>query len=145
MEGVILQHILMIDIWGISSKNGLRWIPQDFADDKWTLVQVMACCCQATSHYMNYCWQSSEGQWFKEIQDIKGLIADEYPVTDFVEEQYDGMYMLKKKDEDLFGGLGRQKSAKKNKREKRKTSVSSLCSLSSNCCCCNIGNNLIQC
>ena len=29
---------------------------QDVADDKWTLVQMMAKCCQATIHYLNYRW-----------------------------------------------------------------------------------------
>ena len=31
----------------------LRWTPQDLIDDKSTLVQVMAWCRQATSHYLN--------------------------------------------------------------------------------------------
>ena len=30
--------------------------PQDFVDDKSTSVQVMACCRQATSHYLSQCW-----------------------------------------------------------------------------------------
>ena len=37
---IILQHILTIDILGISIEIGLRW-PKDFTDDKSTLVQVM--------------------------------------------------------------------------------------------------------
>ena len=31
----------------------------DLADSKSTLVQAMAWCCQATSHYLNQCWPSS--------------------------------------------------------------------------------------
>ena len=31
-------------------------IPLDLLDDKSPLVQVMAWCCQATSHYLNQCW-----------------------------------------------------------------------------------------
>ena len=31
-------------------------MPQDFTDDKSTFVQVMAWCCQATSHYLSQCW-----------------------------------------------------------------------------------------
>ena len=31
-------------------------MPQDLTDDKSTLIQVMAWCRQATSHYMNQCW-----------------------------------------------------------------------------------------
>ena len=33
-----------------------RWMPLDFTDDKSTLVQVMAWCRQATSHYLSQCW-----------------------------------------------------------------------------------------
>ena len=31
-------------------------MPQDLTDDKSTLVQVMAWCCQATNNYLNQCW-----------------------------------------------------------------------------------------
>ena len=34
-------------------------MPQDLTDDKSTLVQVMALCRQATSHYLNQCWHRS--------------------------------------------------------------------------------------
>ena len=34
-------------------------MPQDLPDDKSTLVQVMAWCRQATSHYLNQCWPRS--------------------------------------------------------------------------------------
>ena len=34
-------------------------MPLDLADDKSTLVQVMAWCRQATSHYLNQCWPRS--------------------------------------------------------------------------------------
>ena len=37
-----------------------RWIPQNSIDDnKSTLVQVMAWCRQATSHYLSQCWPRS--------------------------------------------------------------------------------------
>ena len=46
-------------------------MPQDLTD-KSTLVQVMAWCCQATSHYLNQCWPRSptpygvtRSQWVK--------------------------------------------------------------------------------
>ena len=42
--------------WGISYQIALRWMPLDLTDDKSTLVQVMAWCCQATSHYLSQCW-----------------------------------------------------------------------------------------
>ena len=34
-------------------------MPLDLSDDKSTLVQVMAWCRQATSHYLSQCWPSS--------------------------------------------------------------------------------------
>ena len=42
--------------WGLSCKIALRWMPLDLTDDKSTLVQVMAWCRQATSHYLSQCW-----------------------------------------------------------------------------------------
>ena len=49
----------MIDGWCISCKNALRWLSLDLTDDKSTLVQVMAWCRQATSHYLSQCWPRS--------------------------------------------------------------------------------------
>ena len=45
--------------WGISYEIVLRWMPLDLTDDKSTLVQVMAWCRQATSHYLNQYWPRS--------------------------------------------------------------------------------------
>ena len=47
------------DGWCISCKIALRWMPLDLTGDKSTLVQVMAWCRQATSHYLNQCWPRS--------------------------------------------------------------------------------------
>ena len=33
-----------------------NWDPQNPIDGKSTLVQVMACCHQATNHYLSHCW-----------------------------------------------------------------------------------------
>ena len=35
----------------------------DFTDDQSTLFQVMAWCCQATSHYLSQCWLRSLSQY----------------------------------------------------------------------------------
>ena len=51
--------ILLIGIFKSSYDNVLRWMPLDLTDDKSTLVQVMAWCRQATSHYLNQCWPRS--------------------------------------------------------------------------------------
>ena len=56
---LILQIISVIDGWGISCELVLRWMSLDLIDDKSTLVQVMAWCHQATSHYLNQCWPRS--------------------------------------------------------------------------------------
>ena len=45
--------------WGISYEIALRWTPLDLTDDKSTLVQVMAWCRQATSHYLSQFWPRS--------------------------------------------------------------------------------------
>ena len=42
--------------WGISYEIVLKWMPLDLTDDKSTLVQVMAWCGQAPSHYLSQCW-----------------------------------------------------------------------------------------
>ena len=49
----------MIDGWGISHEIDLVWMTLDFTDVQTTLVQVMAWCCQATSHYLSQRWPIS--------------------------------------------------------------------------------------
>ena len=56
---LIFQIILVIDGWVICCELALRWIPLDLTDDESTLVQVMAWCRQATSHYLSQCWPRS--------------------------------------------------------------------------------------
>ena len=53
---VIFKQISVIDGWGISSEIALIWMSLDCTDDQSTLVQVMAWCRQATSHYLSQCW-----------------------------------------------------------------------------------------
>ena len=45
--------------WGIFYEIAPRWMPLDLTNDKSTLVQVMAWCRQATSHYLSQCWPRS--------------------------------------------------------------------------------------
>ena len=49
----------MNDGWGISCEIALIWMSFDFTDDQSTLVQVMAWCHQAPSHYLGQCWPRS--------------------------------------------------------------------------------------
>ena len=53
---LIFWIITGIDVWGTSCELALRWMSLDLTDDKSTLVQVMAWCRQATSHYLSQCW-----------------------------------------------------------------------------------------
>ena len=56
---VIFKQIKVIDGWSISSEIALIRMSLDFADDQSTLVQIMALCRQATSHYLSQCWSRS--------------------------------------------------------------------------------------
>ena len=74
---LIFQLILVIDGWSISCKIVVKWMPMDLTDDKSTLVQIMAWCRQATSHYLSQCWPRSlspygviRPQWVKAIMDM---------------------------------------------------------------------------
>ena len=56
---VIFKLTSRVYILNISCEIALRWMPQDLTGDKSTLVQVMAWCRQATSHYLGQCWPRS--------------------------------------------------------------------------------------
>ena len=71
---VIFKKILVIDVWDISCEIALIWMTLDLTDDQSTLVQVMAWCRQAISHYLSQCWPRSlspygviRPQWVKSI------------------------------------------------------------------------------
>ena len=55
-ELVIFKDMSRMDILSIFCEIALRWMPQDLTDNKRTLVQVMAWCRQAASHYLSQCW-----------------------------------------------------------------------------------------
>ena len=55
----ILDQILVIDGWGIFCEIALIWMSIDFTDHQSTLIQVMAWCRQAASHYLSQCWPRS--------------------------------------------------------------------------------------
>ena len=87
---MIFKLILTIDGYGISREICLRvWLLLDLSDDKSTLVQVMAWCRQATSHYLSHCWpkpMSSYGvngpQWVR-AQNTKVNIAFTFIIISF--------------------------------------------------------------
>ena len=58
--GKVIFKLNLVNVgWGISYEIALRWMSQDLTDDKSTLIQVMAWCRQATSHYLSQCWPRS--------------------------------------------------------------------------------------
>ena len=60
---IIFKGILVIDGWGSCCEMALVWMSLDFTDDQSALVQVMAWCRQATSHYLSQCWPWSLSQY----------------------------------------------------------------------------------
>ena len=69
--------MLSIYGWGISLEIAHRCLLQDFTDNKSTLVQVMAWCRQATSHYLSQCCPRSlspygvtRPQWVKDTTEL---------------------------------------------------------------------------
>ena len=78
---IIFKPTLVNGGWGISYEIALGWMPLDLTDDKSTLVQVMAWCRQATSHYLSQCWPRSilpngvtRPQWVKDYSLVRPLI-----------------------------------------------------------------------
>ena len=56
---VIFKRNLVIYGWGICCEIALIWMSLDLTDDQSTLVQVMAWCRYATSHYLSQFWPRS--------------------------------------------------------------------------------------
>ena len=74
-KSAIFNLALLIGIFRSSYDNALSWMTWDLSEDKSTLVQVMAWCRQATSHYLSQCWPRSvspygviRAQWVKGIE-----------------------------------------------------------------------------
>ena len=59
LDNELFKLISVINGWGTSGEIATRWLSLDFSDDESTLVQVMAWCRQATSHYLSHCWPRS--------------------------------------------------------------------------------------
>ena len=56
---IIFKLIIQNSSWGTLCETALRWMPQNLTNGESTLVQVMAWCFQATSHYLSQCWPRS--------------------------------------------------------------------------------------
>ena len=58
LDKYIFKLVLVLGGWGMSCDIAWRWMTLDLNDDKSTLIQAMAWCHQATSHYLSQCWPS---------------------------------------------------------------------------------------
>ena len=58
-EIIIFKCIVQNSSLGTHSEIALKWMSQNIIYEKSTLVQVMAWCHQATSHYLSQCWPRS--------------------------------------------------------------------------------------
>ena len=79
---VIFKLMPVTDGWSIPCEIALIWMSLDFTDYQSTLVQVMAWCRQATSHYLSQCWPRSllpygvtRPQWVKVPHSDGGWVA----------------------------------------------------------------------
>ena len=58
-QSMIFKLIIQNSSWIPCREIVLKWMPQNFTDVNSTMVQVMAWCRQATSHYPSQCWSRS--------------------------------------------------------------------------------------
>ena len=84
----IFKLTLVTDGWVISCEIPLSRMSLYLTDDKSTLVQVMAWCRQATSHYLSQCWPRSmppyrvpRPQWVKDKKCAKYTRYISYVLT----------------------------------------------------------------
>ena len=56
---MIFKLIIQNSSLGTHCEIAYRWMPHNLTNEKPTLVQVMAWCHQATSHYLSQCWPRS--------------------------------------------------------------------------------------
>ena len=80
---VIFKLISVIDwwTWSFVQLPSNVWMSPDLTEHKSTLVQVMAWCCQATSHYLSQCWPRSVSPY--------GVIRPQWvKLSDFIPQKY---------------------------------------------------------
>ena len=88
LKNIIFNLVLLINMFRSSNGNVLRWMSHDFTDDMSTLVQVMAWCRQATSHYLSQCWLRSLSpydvtgpQWVNKLNGMSKTVILNYTDT----------------------------------------------------------------
>ena len=96
--------VLLIGIFRSSHDIALRWMPQDFTDDKSTLVQVMAWCRQAPSHHLSQCWLSSLSPYgVTRPQWVKWLFLNSLSSSDVIWHRWSGSSLFQLMVCHLFG------------------------------------------
>ena len=55
-KSLIFRLIIQHSSLGTCCEIALRWMPENLTNKRSTLLQVMAWCRQAPSHYLNQCW-----------------------------------------------------------------------------------------
>ena len=82
-KSIISTNISCIQFMTSSNEFSLRRMPQNTCEDKLTLVQILAWCHWATSHYLNQCWLRSvspyciiSSQWVNQSLTLKALGAN---------------------------------------------------------------------
>ena len=95
-----------------SCEIALIWLSLDFTDDQSTLVQVMAWCRQATSHYLSQCWPSFlspygviRPQWVKSVLILK-VVAWYHQTTDHYLNECHWQQSLHSKSFNRYSVLG---------------------------------------
>ena len=68
----IFEHTLPIKFRNTSCEIAFKWMPQNTFNDKSTLVQLMAWCRLATSHYMSQCWHGFISRLFISTNCVTG-------------------------------------------------------------------------
>ena len=85
-KSVILEYMSQIKFMNASCEIALRWMQQNTLDGMSTMVQVMALCHQAPSHYLIQCWPRSMSpygvtrlQWVNLWEPDPGMSFDVIP------------------------------------------------------------------
>ena len=78
--------VLLNGVFRSPYDNALRWMSRDFTNDKSTIVQAMAWCRQAASHYLSQCWPNcvspydiTRPQWVNVAWTSAGIVLTIYP------------------------------------------------------------------
>ena len=61
-KSIIFKVIKWNNSYGTCCEISFRRMPQNRTNENLILVQVMGCCRQATTHYLNQCWPTSLSQ-----------------------------------------------------------------------------------